>query len=104
MYGDRHDLHGGDLAEFGKKRNTAYDFPPLLYIQIANLSRSAHFRRVLCLLVFSILFRQRLVSASLREASKTVRIVTLLFVPKDPRSLFRPKVKSTSSCYACLNL
>ena len=23
---------GGDLAEFGKKRNTDYDFPPPLYV------------------------------------------------------------------------
>ena len=27
--GDRHD---GDLAEFGKKRNTDYDFPPPLCV------------------------------------------------------------------------
>ena len=27
MYGER-----GDLAEFGKKRNVDYDFPPLLYV------------------------------------------------------------------------
>ena len=23
---------GGDLAEFGKKRNTDHDFPPTLYV------------------------------------------------------------------------